>query len=331
MTWSNKQIPIKIHDANYVEIRVNVNGAPAVASTSKGRLDIFVRGTDNRLYHNVLVNNEFPANWVDISGNLTFTTSPAAVAWGDNRVDVFAVSTDNKVHHRVHDNDTDWKNHAWDEILEGGTTSHAPAAVSFFSTSFEVFIRSNEGTTETTKGHLKRTTWKGVWAGKWDDLDIGGGLNSAPAAVASAPGTIDFFGVNANGYLEHRREDNGKVNAWTVIERAFTIQDAPAAASSEKAENAEPKWIGRVDVFVRVGNILKHRVYLKNDWEAGNWDDITTTQKFSSAPAAVAWWDKTGTNPNNPNETRVTRIDVFTVVESGDIAKNHDLFHAWWT
>jgi hypothetical protein len=286
---------------------------------------------DDHLYHNVLVDDKWWTNWEDISEGHKIKTSPAAVAFGSNEVDVFAVwAEDGHVHHRVLNyKNSKWVWDPWKENLDGLTDS-APAAVSFPPTIKKVFVRG-------TDNALDQRMWKkdvDKWT-DWFDFDVINNfdrqLYSAPAAVASAPGHIDFFGVNANGYLEHRREDNGEVNAWTVIERAFTIQDGPAAASSVKAENAEPKWIGRVEVFVRVGNILKHRVYLKNDWEAGNWDDITTTQKFSSAPAAVAWWDKTGTNPNNPNETRVTRIDVFTVVESGDIAKNHDLFHAWWT
>ena len=82
---------------------------------------------------------------------------------------------------------------------------------------------------------------------------MGGGISSAPTAVVSAPGHIDFFAVNENGHLEHRMEDSGgQPTAWAEVAKKEIHKlttspleyDAPAAASATTAG-------GRVDVFVR--------------------------------------------------------------------------------
>jgi hypothetical protein len=293
---------------------IQVKGAPAVASTSEGRLDVFVRGSvrdreDDHLYHNVLVDDKWWTNWEDISEGHKIKTSPAAVAFGSNEVDVFAVwAEDGHVHHRVLNyKNSKWVWDPWKENLDGLTDS-APAAVSFPPTIKKVFVRG-------TDNALDQRMWKkdvDKWT-DWFDFDVINNfdrqLYSAPAAVASAPGHIDFFGVNANGYLQHRREDNGEVNAWFPIEGDFTIQDAPAAASAITAE-------GRVDVFVRdTAGHLKKRWFNKktnpNQLE-DKWVD--TEGVIYSAPAAVVWYD--GTTPK--------RFDVFAQ------GKDNTLFHSCW-
>lgn len=70
--------------------------SPALASWGPGRLDLFVRGDDNALWHNCISDAESP--WVSLGGILT--AAPAAVSWGEGRIDVFAKGTDNALWHR---------------------------------------------------------------------------------------------------------------------------------------------------------------------------------------------------------------------------------------
>ena len=70
--------------------------SPALASWGPGRLDLFVRGEDNALWHYCLSDDESP--WVSLGGVLT--AAPAAASSGEGRIDVFAKGTDNAIWQR---------------------------------------------------------------------------------------------------------------------------------------------------------------------------------------------------------------------------------------
>ena len=72
-------------------------GAPTVASWSANRLDCFVRGTNNRMYHKWW-NGSSWSGWENLGG--VIVGSPAAVSWGPNRIDCFAPGTNNHMYHK---------------------------------------------------------------------------------------------------------------------------------------------------------------------------------------------------------------------------------------
>jgi FAD/FMN-containing dehydrogenase len=83
-------------------------GAPAVASWGIKRLDIFVPGLDNQMYHKAWDgNNWLPSlsDWQALGG--VFNSPPAAVSWGANRLDLFALGTDHLICHKY------WNGSAW--------------------------------------------------------------------------------------------------------------------------------------------------------------------------------------------------------------------------
>jgi peptidoglycan hydrolase-like protein with peptidoglycan-binding domain len=69
-----------------------LTSAPDVSSWASGRLDGFVRGTDNALWHKWW-NGSVWSGWESLGGVLS--SGPAAVSWGPNRIDVFVRGTDN--------------------------------------------------------------------------------------------------------------------------------------------------------------------------------------------------------------------------------------------
>ena len=73
-----------------------LTSGPGVCSWSSGRLDVFVRGTDNALWHKWFSNGW--SGWESLGGVLT--SDPAAVSWGPNRIDVFVRGTDNALWHK---------------------------------------------------------------------------------------------------------------------------------------------------------------------------------------------------------------------------------------
>lgn len=239
MPWSNWSVE---------DIGIQVSGAPAVSSWAEGRLDVFVRSTDNRLYHRLFENNMWQgAGWADLSDGQAIETSPAAVSWGPNRIDLFAV-WNKEVHHRAYQNGT-WN--PWTENL-GGVTNDAPAAASGKLLRVDVLVHTSDN-------RMSRRYWENAVTVGWQNWESIGGqlpsLVSAPAAVASGPNRVACFGRGVNARLVHTWYQGIIQESWREID-TLPIQDAPAAVSAATADR------GRVDVFVRgTDDLLKHRIY----------------------------------------------------------------------
>ena len=236
------------------DIGIKVKGAPAVSSWKEGRLDVFVRGTDDHLYHRIYENDQWQGTkWEDLSDGHKIETSPAAVSWGPNRIDLFAV-WDKELHHRACQ-DSQWN--PWTENLDG-VTNDAPTAASWKSLRVDALVH-------TTDNHMSRRYWDGFWR-DWEN--IGGELgivSSAPSAVATGVNRIDCFAQGTNGHLIHTWYQDEKKEQWAEID-TLTIKDAPAVVSGGLNANQ-----GRVDVFVRsTDDLLKHRIYFPTQGPAGD-------------------------------------------------------------
>jgi hypothetical protein len=68
-----------------------------VSSWSANRLDCFVRGTNNAMYHKWWNGSRW-SGWENLGGVLT--SDPAAVSWGPNRIDTFVRGTNNAMYHK---------------------------------------------------------------------------------------------------------------------------------------------------------------------------------------------------------------------------------------
>lgn len=231
------------------DVGVKIKGTPAVSSLKEGRLDVFIRSLDNRLFHRVYENEAWQGtSWTDLSDGHTFETSPAAVSWSPDRIDLFAV-WDKQVQHRGYQSGN-WN--PWTENL-GGTTDDAPAAATWKPERVDVLIR-------TTANLMARRFWEAGVTSGWKEWEGIGGqaqtLTSAPVAVATAPNRIDCFARGANdGHLIHAWYRDGQKQDWVEIDN-LTIRDTPAVASGTTADR------GRVDIFIRgTDDILRHRVY----------------------------------------------------------------------
>ena len=161
-----------------------LTSAPAASSWAANRLDVFVRGTDNALWHKWWQNGW--SGWESLGGVLM--SAPAAVSWGPNRIDIFVRGTDNALWHK-------WWNNAWSgwESL-GGVLTSAPAVASWAPNRLDVFVRG-------TDNALWHKWWNNGWSG-WESL--GGVLMSAPGAVSWGTDRIDTFVEGTNGALWHK-------------------------------------------------------------------------------------------------------------------------------
>jgi hypothetical protein len=73
-----------------------LTSAPGVSSWASGRLDTFVRGTNNAMWHKWYSSGW--SGWENLGGVLT--SAPDAVSWGANRIDSFVRGTDNALWHK---------------------------------------------------------------------------------------------------------------------------------------------------------------------------------------------------------------------------------------
>ena len=73
---------------------------PTVTSNADGRLEVFVRGTDNNLYHKWQTSpgGAWTPNWASLSGVLDGNIGTGRNA--DGRLEAFVRGTDNNLYHK---------------------------------------------------------------------------------------------------------------------------------------------------------------------------------------------------------------------------------------
>jgi hypothetical protein len=122
-----------------------------VESWGSGRLDVFIRGTDDRLYHRFWDASAGStwSSWEDLGG--TLKSDPVVVSWGPGRIDVFARAKDDHLWHKA------WNGSVWEgwEWLGGPITS-SPSVVSTGAGKLDVFVLGTSATT-------MRRWYDGVW------------------------------------------------------------------------------------------------------------------------------------------------------------------------
>ena len=161
------------------------NDDPTVSSWGDNRLDVFVKGTDNALWHKWWDGTSWSSGWENLGGILT--SSPGAVSWGNNRIDVFVKGTDNALWHKWWDGNS-WSN--WESL--GGVLTSAPGAVSWGNNRIDVFVKG-------TDNALWHKWWDGNSWSNWESLGTDGG------AVASLTG---IWNCDDGGKYYLRQLDN---------------------------------------------------------------------------------------------------------------------------
>ena len=129
---------------------VKSGSSPAVVSWGSGRIDVFVRGADNKLKHRAWLGTGW-GNWEDLGGALT--SNPTVCSRMPDSIDVFARGSGNTIW-RLSYNAGNWSN--WTD-LGGGTIDSSPAVVSWDVNRIDLLARSSSNT-------LLHRWWSGaVW------------------------------------------------------------------------------------------------------------------------------------------------------------------------
>jgi peptidoglycan/xylan/chitin deacetylase (PgdA/CDA1 family) len=206
-----------------------LSAAPAVVGDPAGRIDVFVRGADRRLYTRTLPFGGSWSPWVNLGGGLA--SGPAGVSFGSGGLDVFVTGVDHAVWHKSR-SAGGWS--GWRSL--GGLTYTAPAATwDAQGRTTWLFVRGTDNMLYVRQGRT------GTWTG-WQGL--GGGLIDAPAAVATASGGVDVVVRGTDNALWSRRHRDG---AWSGWSRAWL----PAAPTAPPSSSLGVDWT-RIPTSARV-------------------------------------------------------------------------------
>lgn len=231
---------------------------PAVAESSAGRTDLFLRSSGGDLIHQYRLPGGSWTRGINLGGDLA--SQPAVVSWGSGRIDVFARFTDNALWHRASTSGS-WT--AWARL--GGILTSAPAVASWAPGRLDVFVRNVDN------GLSHRAYQSGSWTA-WERL--GGILSSSPAATSWASGRLDVFVRNVDNGLSHRSYRSGiGWSAWSRI-GGMTLSSQPAAASPGS---------DLLDVVVRGTSGAMHLLRWTGAWSP--WTSLGGT--LSSGPAVT--------------------------------------------
>lgn len=238
---------------------------PEAASWGPNRLDAFMRGTDNALWHRYWDGNGW--QWERLGGVISAepgAVSTAAVTPNTGRIDVFVRGQEMALWHRVFDG-SGWG--PWEYL--GGVLGSGPAVSSSNPGQLDVFVRGSDGAL------WHRAYGSNGWA-QW--LPVGGKaiFTEKPAAV-SAGGHTDVFVRGTDQALWHCSFDGTSCGNWQTL--GGPILNGPGASTWGSA---------RLDVFVRGSDShLWHRWFDGSAWSQWS-NEIGVGAILTSGPSAVS-------------------------------------------
>jgi hypothetical protein len=247
--------------------------APAVVTGVQSGfsiLNVFVRGTDNRIYENAFTHSGF-STWSEVPGGGFTNSSPAAVFY-NGAIRLFVRGIGNGIFENVF-NGTSWS--GWSEVPGGGRTLSGPAAV-VQGGLLRLFVRGiGNGIFE---NDFNGSTW-----GAWSEVPGDGRTLSTPAAI-NYSGQLRLFVRGENNRIYEN--DEGGPSFWSgwaeVPGGGLTI----AGPSALMAPNQPP---GPSSPPLRLFVTGIDDLIYENDLSGpSGWSRISETEPLTpSAPAAI--------------------------------------------
>ncbi|MFH8727591.1 hypothetical protein [Streptomyces termitum] len=227
------------------------NGDGVIAGNTDGRLELFVRGTDARLWHRAqkAPNGTAWSAWEALPG--TWAGGPAAAVGGDGRITVFGRKADGRLKVTAQkkrgtsqkplpaDNWSPWK-----EIGTGFTGNVTVAAADGGAgILFQVFGNRSDGRLWTLAQSAPGTRAKpaGVWA---EGRPLGPKVPGRPVVARHTDGRLAVFGIDTGDRVVYRTQSSpaGKddpngvwLAGWQPLDgtkaRAVTVVSAPREGS----------------------------------------------------------------------------------------------------
>jgi hypothetical protein len=242
---------------------------PAVVSNADGRLEVFVRGTDSRVYHLFQRTANVPndcSGFELLGGDQTIRGAVSGVLNNWNKIEIFATGRDGSLLHR-------WQNEPnvreatrwtpWSSL--GGQLAGDPTAVLNWDKRIEVFAVHTDGRVQHI-WHRWFDAFGAPWS-SWEALD-GRFFKGRVAANLDAAGRMHVIARDRGDnslWLAHQTTPGGPFSGWMPF-------SGPATSDPTLARNAD----GRLEAFARGQNGHVHHKWQNTpngDWAA--WTELT--------------------------------------------------------
>ena len=202
-------------------------GKAAISRNVDGRLELFVRGGDNAVWHRWQTSADGAwSGWYSLGGSVT--GNPEAVVNADGRLEVFATGADGGLWHNWQVTPGgNWS--TWSSL--GGVIWGDPSAAVNADGRLEVFA---EGT-DTGLWHLWQATAGGNWS-SWSRL--GGSMAARPVPSRNADGRLEVFARGVDNRLWHiwQIAAGGNWSAWTSMDGVIISNPAVIANAGGRLE-----------------------------------------------------------------------------------------------
>ncbi|WP_405490371.1 hypothetical protein [Streptomyces sp. NBC_00096] len=251
----------------------NVYSKPSDSSTkvsnTDGRLEVFVRGSDNGLWYTVqkAPNGDSWTDWKRLGGN--WEGNPAAIVEGDGRIGIFARTADGHIKHSAQraqgtqqDPQPDWT--PWLDLGDGFTGGVAVAGnITKSGRLLQIFgNRAGNLYTMTQSAPGTANDPDGTWAA---GMALGPAFTTNPVTASYPDGRLAVFGVNAQGKVAYRAQtqsaDDKNFNGIWVANRVV-LDGLREAATSLAVETSTSGAVPGFDVFAMANGSVFQRTQL---------------------------------------------------------------------
>jgi Common central domain of tyrosinase len=229
----NQQVVTNSKDHNVVTPRLYdvVLGSTRVAQNGDGRLEVFIRGDDNAVWHIwQTAPNSGWSGWATLGG--VIHGRPVVFQNADLRLEVFARGDDNALWHT-------WQvspGGAWSGWASlGGNIPGEPSVAINADGRLEVFARGDDNAV----WHIWQTSANNGWSG-WASL--GGNVVAEPIVYSNRDGRLEVFAKGDDNAIWHiwQTAPNNGWSSWASL--GGNLQGQPAIFHN---------WDGRLEVFAR--------------------------------------------------------------------------------
>ncbi len=242
---------------------------PVVISHGNGTEDVFVRGSDNHLWHAWFGQGGWHA-WEDLGGDVR--GNPAAISYASNHMDVLIRDANDYLTHRY------WNGTAWSPWTRLGSwrLGGDPEVVSWSYGREDVFAQGLDSALIHAWSSTGSPTNDG-WS-EWESL--GGGIIGKPSAVSWYAGHLDVFVRGYENHIWHKfYTPSAGWSAYQLVGNWIAVSE-PAAVAPQN---------GAIDVFtVGTDSAMNHNWFGTGGWqpEFSSLAGVVTNRPEVLVPAA---------------------------------------------
>jgi hypothetical protein len=227
--------------------------------------ETFIRGNDDHIYVNALQQTGY-TGWLEVQGGGQTISEPEAVVF-NSAVRLYVRGGDNRIYQNVHTGpvnppETGWS--GWHEVVGGGLTLSAPAAVIDANGRLNLFIRG-------LNSRIFRNILVNGRFGSWQEVPGGGLTISRPEAVVHN-GLLKLYVRGIDNSIAENVLINGTWRGWQpVAGQGLTLAGPTAVVHA-----------GTLKLFVTGIN----DGLAENDFPFNGWTSISSDALTPSAPCA---------------------------------------------